>query len=104
MRAKEGEFVDHINRVRTDCRKSNLRFCTQQQNNINRTITNKNNSGVVGVYFNKFTNRWRAYITFNKKQKSRSFKTKQEAIDCRRKWEKELFGDFNPINNNEEDS
>ena len=104
MRAKEGEFVDHINRVRTDCRKSNLRFCTQQQNNINRTITNKNNSGVVGVYFNKFTNRWRAYITFNKKQKSRNFKTKQEAIDCRRKWEKELFGDFNPINNNEEDS
>ena len=70
----------------------------------NGTITNKNNSGIVGVYFNKFTNRWRAYITFNKKQKSRSFKTKQEAIDCRRKWEKELFGDFNPINNNKEDS
>lgn len=49
MRPQHGMQVDHINGDRSDNRRSNLRICTNQQNNLNKTGT-KSSTGVRGVY------------------------------------------------------
>lgn len=43
------KVVDHINRIRTDCRKSNLRICTWRENTTNRSIYEFNKTGFIGV-------------------------------------------------------
>lgn len=40
MEAMPGQFIDHINRIRTDNRRCNLRFCTRAENQQNRRIGN----------------------------------------------------------------
>ncbi|MDA6380520.1 HNH endonuclease signature motif containing protein [Escherichia coli] len=42
-------FIDHINRVRTDNRISNLRLVTHSENMQNRKIQKNNKSGYRGV-------------------------------------------------------
>lgn len=88
--------VDHKNRKRNDCRKSNLRICTQMQNCQNASIRKNNTTGVTGVY--KRTNgKWWAYIQINKKNKSLGyFENKDDAVIARLKAEKEYFGEFAP--------
>jgi len=54
--------VDHINNDRLDNNVKNLRFATHQENNRNRKLTNKNKSGVKGVYFHNERNKWCAQI------------------------------------------
>ena len=48
--ATEGLEVDHINRVRHDCRRRNLRLCTTAENSRNCSST-RNTSGCRGVQF-----------------------------------------------------
>ena len=43
--------IDHINRDKTDCRKSNLRPVTNQQNAMNRGLMKTNKSGYTGAFF-----------------------------------------------------
>ena len=65
--AQQGEYVDHKDRDRSNNRKSNLRFVTQQENNINRTKQSNNKSGFIGIYWDKQTSMWRSQIKINKK-------------------------------------
>ena len=58
--------IDHINNIKTDNRVVNLRWCTYQENNMNKGLDKRNTSKVRGVYFNKPTGKWMAYITINK--------------------------------------
>ncbi len=65
--APAGMEVDHINGVRLDNRRSNLRIVTVSQNQLNRHRLNRNNtSGYHGVC--PAQGKWRAEIRLNRKK------------------------------------
>ncbi|OGG08966.1 hypothetical protein A2154_05200 [Candidatus Gottesmanbacteria bacterium RBG_16_43_7] len=59
--------IDHINRNKLDNRKSNLRVCTQLQNNFNKPRQRNNESGYKGVCWDKKAQKWRAAISVNRR-------------------------------------
>jgi len=73
-------------------------MCTQQENLINRTIQSNNSSGVTGVSFDKFRNKWSCEITKGGKVLfKKRFNKKEDAIKKRKELEKEYFKEFTPI-------
>lgn len=68
LAAPKGLFVDHINMDPLDNRRKNLRFATKAQNMHNRRRPRHNSTGFKGVYFNKATGKWDAYISANKRR------------------------------------
>lgn len=88
-------FVDHINHNGLDNRKSNLRVCTNQQNNCNCKIPKNNTSGCKGVYWSEERQKWCAQITINNKTKSLGrFKNYEDAIKARNKAASKYYGEF----------
>jgi len=65
MNAPEDKQIDHKDGNRLNCRKSNLRVCTQDENSRNRKKSKVCKSGYKGV--TKDGNKWRATIGINKK-------------------------------------
>ena len=65
---KEGYEVDHINRNRTDSRKSNLRVVSRLENMQNKSAYKNNTSGVTGVKWNKHRKKWQVQLTVNSKR------------------------------------
>ena len=59
------ELVDHINRIPTDNRISNLRPATKAQNQQNHGIPKHNKSGFVGVSWDSNRSKWYASIRAN---------------------------------------
>jgi hypothetical protein len=97
MNAKQGEYVDHINRNKLDCRKINLRVCTNQQNNFNKGLYSHNTSGVSGVSWDKSHNKWEANIKLNRKKKFLGyFVNFEDAVQARRTAEIKYFGEYMP--------
>ena len=83
MKAKPGQFVDHINKDRADNRKCNLRCCRRAENDRNRGTYATNTSGVTGVYFDKQRNKWVASISYDKKRTLIGrFTSKKEAVQA----------------------
>lgn len=91
----EGMMVDHRDRNGLYNVKSNLRFCTSQQNNMNKIKSSSNTSGYKGVIWDKRSSKWIARIRNN-------FKTIQigvynDAISAAKAYDKKaklLFGEF----------
>lgn len=80
---KEDLVVDHKNRDKMDCRKSNLKLCTRLENDQNKSLYKNNSTGCPGLFLNKKTLRFVVYISRYKiKYYLGSFKTKQEAISA----------------------
>lgn len=76
--------TDHINGDPGDNRLENLRATTQAENMRNTAMPKNNTSGVVGVYWFKRTNAWRAAIKVGGKNKHLGyFKSKDSAIAAR---------------------
>jgi hypothetical protein len=81
----DGKEVDHINRKKTDNRKSNLRLTAHQENCINRKQTGS------GVSFRKERNKWRARVKRHGKEICIGhFSTKKEAMAYRISFLKKL--------------
>lgn len=83
--------IDHINGIKTDNRKENLRLVTRSQNNFNpnNRLSNRNTSGYRGVSWREKENKWEAYITLHSKRHSLGLYTrKEDAIYARKDFEK----------------
>lgn len=64
--AAKGQAVDHANHDRADNLRTNLRICTQQENNMNRRPTRRSKTGYKGVY--PYGSRFEAKIGVGGKQ------------------------------------
>lgn len=91
----DGLFTDHINGDRLDNRRSNLRSCTMQQNNMNKGMDRRNTSGVTGV--GRKRKSWRARIHVSGVDiELGTFGNIEDAIRARREAELLYFGNFSP--------
>jgi len=64
---KDGKMIDHINRNTLDCRKINLRFATNSQNQWNRKTQKRNVTKLKGVMFDKRRGKYYSRIVHDKK-------------------------------------
>ena len=88
-------FVDHIDNDKLNNHISNLRWCSNSENQRNSTLSKSNTSGIKGVVFDKSKNKWRAqicvdgiYITIG------YFSNLEDARDARVQKANEIFGAF----------
>lgn len=61
-------YIDHVNLDKLDNRKENLRICTFNQNQHNRTLQKNNTSGFKGVTWSKRDKKWIARIKVSGKK------------------------------------
>lgn len=68
LKAKSGQYVDHRNHDGLDNRKSNIRICTNAQNNHNRKPQPGYSSPYKGASWDRSTRKWRARIRVQGKE------------------------------------
>lgn len=97
---EDGYEVDHLDRNKLNNLTNNLVQKThyeniQNKNHLNYKTPTHNTSGVKGVSFDNRVNKWRAYITIQRKQKFLGyFDDINDAINARQKAEQKFFGEF----------
>lgn len=94
LNPQNNETIDHINRNRLDCRRSNMRIVTRRENSYNRSLQSNNKSGISGVYF--ANGYWHSDIKKGDIVLKKYFKEKEDAINQRLLWEIEYFGEYAP--------
>jgi hypothetical protein len=82
--------IDHIDGNPTNNRIENLREVTSSENSKNMKMHAHNTSGIVGVYFERYTNCWCASIESETKRYKKRFKDKLDAISWRQDKEMKL--------------
>jgi len=90
--------IDHINSNGLDNRRVNLRICTHQMNCCSQKIS-KHSSKYKGVYWYKFTKKWKAQICINYRKKHLGYFNSE--IEAGRKYNevaKKYFGDYAKLN------
>lgn len=88
---------DHIDRNPLNCRRSNLRPATHQENMRNISLQKNNASGVTGVSVHKPTGKWRARVMIDYKEIGLGlFENKDDAIKARLEAEAKYYGKFAP--------
>ena len=99
MDAPKGLQVDHINGNGLDNRRSNLRLCTNQQNQQNRRPTRNSSSKYKGVSFSKQRQKWEAQMKCGTKRFNLGhFALEEDAARAYNKKAIELSGEFAYIN------
>lgn len=87
--------IDHRDGNETNNKFDNLRECSHSQNMGNRKVGVNNTSGFKGVSFHKKNQKWRAYITLDKRRRCLGyFDDPASAGDAYFKAAVELFGEF----------
>jgi len=98
MNAPKGMEVDHINGIRHDNRRENLRICTRAQNAANQKKT-RGSSKYKGVYWEKHMKSWKCQVCFNGKVKNLGrFKIEEDAARRYNVFMIENFGEFAKLN------
>ena len=86
--------IDHINRIRTDNRISNLREVSHKQNGQNRSKPSNNTSGHPGVVWHKRISKWQVKIKHNYKYIHIGYFTNlEDAVAARKAAEKLYWAD-----------
>ena len=86
-------IIDHKNRRKNDNRKSNLRIATKSENAMNRPTDIRSTTGYKGVH--KVGDKYTANIGLNNETIYLGiFDSIEDAIECRYRNEKEIFGEF----------
>lgn len=89
------ESIDHINRIKTDNRITNLRAATPTQQLLNTPIKSDNTSGFKGVSYFKRDDKWRAYTSVNGKFKHIGYyETPEEASEAYNREVTRLYGEY----------
>lgn len=86
--------VDHINLIRYDNRKKNLRQCNHTENSRNKELSHLSSTGVTGV---RKTNsgKWNSSIRYNYKNHNLgNFNNFEDAVNVRKMAEEKYFGEF----------
>jgi len=90
--------VDHIDQNKTNNKFCNLRLATLAQQQHNTFVGKNSITGIRGVYWRKSRQKYEANIEFQgKKFFLGSFKTLDKAIAAREAKELELYGEFSPL-------
>jgi hypothetical protein len=88
--------IDHINGIKIDNRICNLREATNSQNGKNLGLSKANKSGVKGVSFENYTQRWKASIKVENKTISLGrFNSIEDAAKARQLAEQHYFKEWN---------
>ena len=98
LKGKTGLFVDHIDGNGLNNQKTNLRVCSPQQNNFNRTGNRRNASGLKGV---RKTDSGKYYAQIRRAGQYYYLgihKSATEAATIYNAKAKELFGEFARLN------
>lgn len=97
MDAKNGDVIDHINGNGLDCRRENLRFVTNAQNNYNRRKSSGSSSKYKGVC--RFNGKYVAHIRCDgKKIHLGTFEDEETAASAYNDAAIRLFGEFASLN------
>lgn len=95
LNAPNGVHVDHIDGDGLNCRRLNMRLCTQSENNLNTPMRSDNKSGFKGVSWEAKAKKWRAEIGRAGKVRTLGrFATASEAHAAYTAAALELFGEF----------
>jgi len=87
--------VDHIYHDNFDCRKEFLRIVTPSQNQMNKFMYKNNTSNVKGVSWHKDHEKWRVFISINKKCVHLGyFDDFEEAVQVRKNAELKYYGEY----------
>lgn len=93
--ANTNQECDHINRVKLDNRKCNLRTCNNKENSRNQSLKTSNKSGVIGV--RSIRNKWESRIMVDGRVVYLGlYNNLIEAIIIRLQAEIKYFGEFAP--------
>lgn len=88
-------WVDHVDQHGLNNQRSNLRFCTPQQNEGNSRMKRANKSGVKGVSWDASRSKWAACISVNYKTIHLGrFINKEDAAAAYRVAAEKHFGEF----------
>jgi hypothetical protein len=88
------KLTDHINGNILDNRKANLRHATDSENMRNRKMAANNKTGYKGVWFNKKTKKYVAYIKLQHSRVLGSFDKAEEAAYVYDQFALQIFGKF----------
>lgn len=99
MGQPKGMQIDHENRNGLDNQRSNLRICTQSQNQANCKVKSNSKSGIKGVHQRSDNGRWRAHaFREGKRVWLGHFNTAKEAAMAYNNYVLKFDGEFARLN------